>query len=121
MKPETLLMAAIFGEGSTGPNDDDYYESVSGRSLRDVLMSLLDKIAEQSSHNAPKFSLRVKPLFLARYGFNGPRKTYKELGEIFDVTRERTRQVEYRGLRMLRHPSRSRELKAYLKQTVDVY
>lgn len=47
MKPEALLMAAIFGEKSSGPNDSDYHESVGGRNLREVLFSLLDKIAER--------------------------------------------------------------------------
>jgi len=114
MKPETRLMAAIFGAKSTGPDDEDYPETVGGRTTRELLLTLLDEIAEIRSHNAPKFSQRVKELMLARFGFNGPPKTYEQLGEMFGVTRERARQNELQALRMLRYPSRSRRLKDYL-------
>ena len=114
MKPETRLMAAIFGAKSTGPDDEDYHESIGGVSLREVLETLLEGIAEQCSHQAPQFSKRVKPLMLARFGFDGPPKTLQQLGEMFGVTRERARQNELQALRMLRYPSRSRRLKDYL-------
>ena len=114
MKPETRLMAAIFGAKSNPPNDEDYPETVGGRSVREVLETLLEEIAEARSRNAPAFSKRIKELMLARFGFNGPPKTYQQLGEMFGVTRERTRQQELHALRMLRHPSRSRRLKDYL-------
>lgn len=119
MKPETRLMTAIFGETSTNPSDDDFYESANGESLREVLLRLIDEIAVTRLYNAPAFSQRVRPLLLARFGFNGPYLTYKELGEMFDVTRERVRQGELKALRMLRHPSRSRQLKPFIKQTVE--
>lgn len=115
MKPETLLMTAIFGETSTGHNNNDFLDNVQGRNLREVLLSLLDSIREKRARNAPKFSERVKPLILARYGFDGKPKTYKELGEIFGVTRERARQNVLQALRMLRHPSRSSQLKPFIK------
>jgi|GEM_PF-4831582 len=115
MKPETLLMAAIFGETSHEPNDADFYRSRNGKLLRDVLLSILDEIAERYRHDAPLFSERAKPMVLARFGFDGERKTYRELGVMFAITRERARQVEQRVLRMLRHPSRSHQLTTYLK------
>lgn len=116
MKPETRLMAAIFGTKSTGPDDDDYHESIDGRTLNIALLSLLNQIAEQRTHNAPQFSKRVKSLILARFGFGGQPKTYKEIEEMFNITRERARQQELTALRMLRHPSCSRQLKPFLKQ-----
>ena len=41
--------------------------------------------------------------------------TLEEVGQQFNVTRERIRQIEAKALRKLRHPSRSRKLKDYLE------
>ena len=41
------------------------------------------------------------------------RKIFEEVGAFFNVTRERIRQIEAKALRKLRHPTRSRRLKAY--------
>ena len=41
--------------------------------------------------------------------------TLEEVGKQFDVTRERIRQIEAKALRKLRHPSRSRKLRAFLE------
>jgi len=116
MKPETRFMGAIF-RGSW--DDDGYYESIDGRSLREALMALLDEIAAWRI-NAPAFSRRVKPLILARFGFDETPKTYEQLGEMFDRTKERMRQHVEVALRMLRHPSRSQRLKPYIKENWTV-
>ena len=39
----------------------------------------------------------------------------EEIGQIFDVTRERSRQIEAKALRKLRHPNRNGVLKEYIK------
>ena len=50
-----------------------------------------------------------------RFGLDdGRQRTLEEVGTVFDVTRERIRQIEAKALRKLRHPSRSRKLKDYL-------
>jgi RNA polymerase primary sigma factor len=41
--------------------------------------------------------------------------TLEEVGQEFDVTRERIRQIEAKALRKLRHPSRSRQLKSFME------
>lgn len=51
-----------------------------------------------------------------RYGLEGGRShTLEEVGQVFDVTRERIRQIEAKALRKLRHPSRSKKLKDFLE------
>jgi RNA polymerase primary sigma factor len=47
-------------------------------------------------------------------GMTGSEHTLEEVGQHFAVTRERIRQIEAKALRKLRHPSRSRKLKAFL-------
>ena len=50
-------------------------------------------------------------------GTTGSEHTLEEVGQHFAVTRERIRQIEAKALRKLRHPSRSRKLKAFLEST----
>jgi RNA polymerase primary sigma factor len=50
-------------------------------------------------------------------GSSGSEHTLEEVGQHFAVTRERIRQIEAKALRKLRHPSRSRKLKAFLEGT----
>ncbi|HEV2859785.1 MAG TPA: RNA polymerase sigma factor RpoD [Pyrinomonadaceae bacterium] len=50
-------------------------------------------------------------------GSSGSEHTLEEVGQHFAVTRERIRQIEAKALRKLRHPSRSRKLKAFLEST----
>jgi len=50
-------------------------------------------------------------------GTTGSEHTLEEVGQHFAVTRERIRQIEAKALRKLRHPSRSRKLKAFLEHT----
>jgi RNA polymerase primary sigma factor len=58
---------------------------------------------------------REKAILAMRFGLNdGVEKTLEEIGKVFGVTRERIRQIEAKALRKLRHPSRSRKLKAFL-------
>ena len=53
-------------------------------------------------------------------GSSGSEHTLEEVGQHFAVTRERIRQIEAKALRKLRHPSRSRKLKAFLEGTRPV-
>lgn len=59
---------------------------------------------------------RERRVILLRFGLEDDRpRTLEEVGQEFNVTRERIRQIEAKALRKLRHPSRSRRLKDYLE------
>lgn len=60
-------------------------------------------------------SERERQVLEMRFGLlDGRDSTLEEVGQFFNVTRERIRQIEVKALRKLRHPTRSRELREYL-------
>jgi RNA polymerase primary sigma factor len=72
-------------------------------------------LAEQTREALATLAPREAKVLRMRFGI-GERSnhTLEEVGRDFDVTRERIRQIEAKALRKLRHPSRSRTLKAFL-------
>ncbi len=59
---------------------------------------------------------REESVLKLRFGLeDGRPRTLEEVGKVFDITRERIRQIEAKAVRKLRHPSRSRHLKNYLE------
>ncbi len=59
---------------------------------------------------------REKQVLALRFGLeDGRGRTLEEVGKVFQVTRERIRQIEAKAIRKLRHPSRSRKLRDYLE------
>ncbi len=62
-----------------------------------------------------KWVRRAQEVVKMRFGLeDGSEHTLEEVGQAFAVTRERIRQIEAKALRKLRHPSRSRKLRAFL-------
>ncbi|MBO4789217.1 MAG: RNA polymerase sigma factor RpoD [Lachnospiraceae bacterium] len=58
---------------------------------------------------------RERKVLILRYGLDGETpKTLEEVGKIFNVTRERIRQIEAKAIRKLHHPNRSKKLRDYL-------
>jgi RNA polymerase primary sigma factor len=58
---------------------------------------------------------REEKVIKMRFGLeDGSEHTLEEVGQSFAVTRERIRQIEAKALRKLRHPSRSRRLRAFV-------
>ena len=73
---------------------------------------LKEQIDDVLSHLSP----RERRVIQLRFGLeDGRSRTLEEVGQEFNVTRERIRQIEAKALRKLRHPSRSRKLKDYLE------
>lgn len=89
----------IEADGET-PEDE-----VSKNLLREDLENVLDTL-----------SPRERDVLRLRYGLDdGRMKTLEEIGQIFNVTRERIRQIEAKALRKLRHPNRNSILKEYIR------
>jgi len=81
------------------------YEETSKELLRESIEEVLNSLDERE----------MKVLSL-RFGLMGETpKTLEEVGKIFNVTRERIRQIEAKALRKLRHPSRRKKLQDYLE------
>jgi RNA polymerase primary sigma factor len=72
-------------------------------------------LKEQTGHVLRTLTAREEKVIKMRFGLeDGSEHTLEEVGQSFAVTRERIRQIEAKALRKLRHPSRSRKLKAFL-------
>ena len=89
----------IEDEKTTSPADSAAFSM-----LREELNSALDSLTD-----------RERQVIVLRFGLeDGRARTLEEVGEEFNVTRERIRQIEAKALRKLRHPSRSKRLKDFL-------
>lgn len=72
--------------------------------LREQLCEVLHTLTPREEH-----------ILKLRFGLeDGRTRTLEEVGQKFNITRERIRQIEAKALRKLRHPSRSKKLKDYL-------
>jgi len=73
-------------------------------------------LKEQTESVLKTLTPREEKVIKMRFGVgDGSEHTLEEVGQSFAVTRERIRQIEAKALRKLRHPSRSRKLKAFLE------
>jgi RNA polymerase primary sigma factor len=76
-------------------------------------------LKEQTEAVLKTLTPREEKVIKMRFGLDdGSEHTLEEVGQSFAVTRERIRQIEAKALRKLRHPSRSRKLRAFLDATV---
>jgi len=72
---------------------------------------------EQTAEVLKSLSPREEKIIRLRFGLeDGSEHTLEEVGQNFQVTRERIRQIEAKALRKLRHPSRSLRLKTFLEE-----
>jgi RNA polymerase primary sigma factor len=74
-----------------------------------------DMLREQVKNALAVLSPREREVLEMRFGLlDGKDHTLEEVGQAFNVTRERIRQIEAKALRKLRHPTRSRHLRDFL-------
>src|SRR6266852_2318060 len=78
-------------------------------------------LQEQTAQVLRTLNPREEKIIRMRFGLeDGSEHTLEEVGQSFQVTRERIRQIEAKALRKLRHPSRSRKLKAFVEGVKDM-
>ena len=75
----------------------------------------MQMLREQLQHILGELGRREREVLEMRFGLkDGRPHTLEEVGQAFNVTRERIRQIESKALRKLRHPGRSRKLRDFL-------
>ncbi len=97
----------------------DFIEDRQAVSPSDAVISV--NLKEYTSQVLRTLTPREERVIKMRFGLeDGSEHTLEEVGQSFQVTRERIRQIEAKALRKLRHPSRSRKLKAFVDGVRDV-
>jgi RNA polymerase primary sigma factor len=92
----------------------DFIEDRNVISPSDAVINL--NLREQTESVLKSLTPREEKVIKMRFGVgDGSEHTLEEVGQSFAVTRERIRQIEAKALRKLRHPSRSRKLRAFLE------
>jgi RNA polymerase primary sigma factor len=89
------------------------------RSSNPAEAAITNNLRELTEDVLSTLTPREKEIIKMRFGLDqsGEERTLEEVGKHFNVTRERIRQIEAKALAKLRHPSRSRRLRAFLDGT----
>ena len=105
-------------QSPVGDNEDssfgDFIEDKTAENPYD--MTAYSLLREKIDDVLVSLSDREKEVLMLRFGLkDGYSRTLEEVGQMFQVTRERIRQIEAKALRKLRHPSRSKKLKDFIE------
>ncbi|KGI59602.1 RNA polymerase sigma factor RpoD/SigA [Prevotella sp. S7 MS 2] len=97
-----------------------------GNSLLDVLTNadapqadsqlVQESLQDEISHALQLLNEREKNIIVAFFGIGQPEMTLEEIGNKYDLTRERVRQIKEKAIRRLRHHGQNKLLKSYLGQ-----
>jgi RNA polymerase primary sigma factor len=91
----------------------DFLPDTTGMSPTEAMIRL--NLKEQTAEVLRTLSPREEKIVRMRFGLeDGSERTLEEVGQAFQVTRERIRQIEAKALRKLRHPMRSHKLKSFV-------
>jgi RNA polymerase primary sigma factor len=98
--------SSTVGEYIEDVNAEDPAERMSLLTLRENIRKVLDSL-----------QAKEKEILMMRFGLDDGRiKTLKEIGEAFNISRERVRQIETKALSKLKHPSRTRQLSPWKEE-----
>ncbi|MBD3343628.1 MAG: sigma-70 family RNA polymerase sigma factor [Chitinivibrionales bacterium] len=98
--------SSTVGEYIEDTKAEDPSQRVSLLTLRENISKVLDSLHSKE-----------KEILVMRFGLDDGRiKTLKEIGEAFNISRERVRQIETKALSKLKHPSRTRQLSAWKEE-----
>jgi len=110
---EPISLATPIGEDEDS-HLGDFIEDRQVVSPADTVISI--HLKEQTESVLKTLTPREEKVIKMRFGVgDGSEHTLEEVGRNFSVTRERIRQIEAKALRKLRHPLRSRKLRAFLE------
>jgi len=111
-QPQASLDAPI------STDDDGYslYDKISEGEMNDVEINVAsESLSEDLSSTLKTIPPRQREVICMYYGIMGyPKMTLEEVGEYFELTRERVRQIKDAAIKVLRHRSRSKILKQHL-------
>ena len=97
----------------------DFIEDRQAVSPSEAVISV--NLKEYTSQVLRTLTPREERVIKMRFGLeDGSEHTLEEVGQSFQVTRERIRQIEAKALRKLRHPSRSRKLRAFVEAVKEL-
>lgn len=100
---------ATFGDLIEDKSIENPWETTSFHLLKERLSEVLTTLTE-----------RERRVVEMRFGLtDGEERTLEEIGQMYQVTRERIRQIEAKALRKLRHPTRIRQLQGFLAEDGD--
>ena len=99
-----------FGDFIEDKAAENPYDIAATALLREKIIDVLQSLTE-----------REREVLTYRFGLkDGYSRTLEEVGKIFNVTRERIRQIEAKALRKMRHPTRLRQLHGFFEADQDV-
>ena len=111
--PETASLDTPIGEEDENPLGAFVMDIDSPSPVEEAELNILK---EQIQDILAELNDRERDVISLRFGIaDGYPRTLEEVGKIFDVTRERIRQIEAKALRKLRHPRRTRKLRDFVR------
>ncbi|MCD6415587.1 MAG: RNA polymerase sigma factor RpoD [Planctomycetes bacterium] len=100
-----------------GDNDDSFFGDFieDKKAVSPITMAAQEMLKDRIDDVLDTLTYREREIIKLRYGLgDGYTYTLEEVGRIFNVTRERVRQIEAKAVRKLQHPVRSRQLEGFV-------